>query len=229
MPTYATKDVTTRDRHAGSLYRPQYTMSAASEEPAEHQRRLISIPGGTRATVLTYQIIPVLDFSGGQGAITAANYTTNVSSSTVTASTRLAQLNPSEYLDSGNSTISRLGLRNVLWSNESSAASSSRPPQSPARSVLITDEVLAFCSQRKIFPHFKQALQLAQQSFSDLRNITVKTENDPESDDEWLLIVVQVHGEISNVLEMYDAYTRGLVRAVPWPARDNIRLIYDFI
>lgn len=198
-------------------------MSAASEEPAEHQRHLASIPRGARATVLTYQIVPILDFSGGQGTITSANY------ATVTASTCLAQLNPNEYLDFKNITISRLGLQNVFWPDESNAASNSRSTHSPARSVLITDEVLTFCSQRKIFNHFQHALQLAQQSFSDLKNITVKIDNDPESDDEWLMIVVQVHDEINKVLEMYDAYTRGLVRAVPWPARDNIRLIYDFV
>ena len=229
MTEYATEDITTRERHAGSLYRPQYTMSAASEETAEYPLHLISIPRVARYATLTYRVAPILDFSGGQGTITAANYLTNASSATATTSTCLSQLNPSECLDSRNITISRLGLRNVLWSIESSASSSNRPTHSPARSVLITDEVLTFCSQQKIFNHFQHALQLAQQSFLGLKNITVKTENDPESDDEWILIVVQVHGEIGKILEMYDAYTRGLVRAVPWPARDRIRLIYDFV
>jgi len=231
MTEYATKDVTTRARYAGSLYRPQYTMSAASEEPAENPIHLTSMPGVARYAALTYRIAPILDFSGGQGTITAANYSTEVSSTAVTTATCFAQLNSTEYLDPRNIAASNLSLslRNILWSKDSSIASGNVSSHSQVRSVLLTDEVLAFCSQQQIFNHFQHALRLAQQSFLDLRDINVKVENDPESDGEWLLIVVQIHGEIEKVLEMYDTYAKGLVRAVPWPARDKIRLIYDFV
>lgn len=230
MPGYDTEEIITRNRHAGSLYGPQYTLSAASEEPPACQPRLISFPGVTRSSVLACRVAPVLDVWGGQGTITPANYATDVSSATAIATTSFAQLNPTRYLDSRNITISNLGLgvRNVLWSNESSNTSGSVPAHSQAQSVLISDEVLSFCSRWQIFSYFQRALRLAQQSFLDLTKIEVKVESDPESEDEWLVIVVQVHGEIGKVLSMYDGYTRKLIRTVPWPARDRIRLIYDF-
>ena len=205
-------------------------MASASEEPNEYQRRLVSLPGVTRSSVLTHRAASTPDVSGGQGTITTANYVTDVSSGTVTATTCFAHIAATEYLDSRNIAISNLGLgvRNVLWSNESNAVSGSVPTDSQARSVLLSDEVLSFCSRWQIFNYFQRALRLAQQSFHDLTNIEVQIEGDPESEDEWLMIVVQVHGELEKVLGMYDAYTKGLVRAVPWPARDKIRLIYDF-
>lgn len=231
MTGYDTEDIITRNRHAGSLYRPLYTMSAASEEPAHRQRHLISIPGVTPSTVLTHRVAPTRDVWGGQGILSTVNYVTDVSSATVTATTCFAQLSPTEYLDSRNIAISNLslGVRNVLWSNGSIVTSGNVRVHSQARSVLLSDEVLTFCAQRQIIDHFQRALRLAQQSFHDLTNIEVKVENDPESEDEWLVILVQVHGEIEQVLDMYDAYTRKLIRAIPWPSRDRIRLIYDFV
>lgn len=231
MTEYATEDVTTSKSLTSSLYKPEYTMSAASEEPSAHRLHLISIPGVARYTTLTHRVVPILDFSGGQGTITAANYSKEISDTAVTTATCFAQLNSAEYFDPRNIATSNLGLslRSILWSKESSIASGCISVQSQERSVLLTEEVLAFCSQQKIFNHFQHALQLAQQSFLDHTDINVKVENDPESDGEWLLIVVQVHGEIEKTLEMYDAYTKGLVRAIPWPARDKIRLIYDFV
>ncbi len=231
MTVYDTEEVITRNRHAGSLYRPQYTVSAASEEPTERERHLVLLPGVARSTVLTYRPSPFLDDWGGQGTITAANYSTEVSSATVTAATCFAQLNPTEYLDPRNIKISNIGLgvRNVLWTADCSVASDSIKAHSQTRSVLLTDEVLRFCSRWQIFTDFQRALRLAQQSFADLKNLDVKVEGDPESEDEWVVVSVQVHGEISNVLDMYDTYAKGLVRVVPWPARDRIRLIYDIV
>jgi hypothetical protein len=231
MTEYATEDIATRNRHAGSLFRPLYMMASASEEPNEYQRRLVSLPGATLSSVLTHRAASSPGFWGGQGTITTTNYATDVSSGTVTAATCFAHIAATEYLDSRNITISNLGLgvRNVLWTNEPSEPSQNAPANVQARSVLLSDEVLSFCSRWQLFNHFQRALRLAQHSFLDLRKIDVEIENDPESEDEWLVIVVQVHGDIGKVLDMYEAYTRKFVQVVPWPALDKIRLIYDFV
>ncbi len=231
MAEYATEDIGTRNRHAGSLFRPLYMMASALEEPNEYQRRLVAIPRATLSTVLTNQVASNADVWGGQGTITTSNYMTDVSSGTVTAATSFAHIAATEYLDSRNIAISNfsLGVRNVLWTSEPNKAFQSGSADVQARSVFLSDEILSFCSRWQIFNYFQRALRLAQQSFLDVTSIDVKVENDPESEDEWLLIVVQVQGEIGKVLEMYDTYTKRLVRAVPWPARDRIRLIYDFV
>lgn len=231
MAEYATEDITTRNRHAGSLFRPLYLMASASEEPNEYQRRLVSLPGATLSSVLTHRAISSPDVWGGQATITTTNYATDVSSATVMAATCFAHITATEYLDSRNITISNfgLGVRNVLWTNEPSDTPQNAPENVQARSVLLSDDVLSFCSRWQVFNHFQRALRLAQHSFPALKNIDVEIENDPESEDEWLVIVVQVHGDIGKILDMYDTYTRKFVQAVPWPALDRIRLIYDFV
>jgi hypothetical protein len=231
MTEYATEDIATRNRHAGSLFRPLYMMASASEEPNEYQRRLVSLPGSTLSSVLTHRAASSPDSWSGQGTITTTNYATDVSSGTVTAATCFAHIVATEYLDSRNIAISNfgLGVRNVLWTNETSESSQDAPVDVQARSVLLSEEVLSFCSRWQLFNHFQRALRLAKHSFLGLKNIEVEIENDPEHEDEWLVIVVQVHGDIGKVLDMYDAYTRKFVRVVPWPALDKIRLIYDFV
>lgn len=231
MAEYATEDSATRNRHAGSLFRPQYRMASASEEPNEYQRRLVSLPGSTLSSILTNQVASNPEVWGGQGTITTTNYATDISSGTFTTANCFAHIAATEYLDSRNIAISNfgLGVRNVLWANEQSGASLIAPVSVQAQSVLLSDEVLSYCSRSHIFNHLQQALRIVQQSFVDMTAIDVKVESDPESEDEWLMIVVQIHGEIGKVLQMYDSYTKWLVRAVPWPARDRIRLTYDFI
>ncbi len=231
MAEYATEDITTRNRHAGSLFRPQYRMASASEEPNEYQRRLVSLPGSTLSSVLTNQVASNPEVWGGQGTITTTNYATDISSGIFTTANCFAHIAATEYLDSRNIAISNfgLGVRNVLWTNEPSEASLVAPANVQAQSVLLSDEVLSCCARWQTFNHLQRALRIVQQSFVDVTALDVKVESDPESEDEWLMIIVQVHGEIGKVLEMYDSYTKGLVRAVPWPARDRIRLIYDFV
>ena len=231
MSEYAIEEIATRNRHTGSLSTPLYIMAPTSEEPNENQSSLISLPGVTRSSVLTHRGLSTHDIWGGQGTITAINYATNVFSGTVTTTTCFARVSTTEYLDSRNIAISNLGLgvRNVLWSNEPTIIVSSESSHPQARSVLLSDEVLFFCSRWQIFHMFHQALRLAQQAFHDLRSIEVQVEGDPESEEEWLVILVKLHCEIEAVLTMYDIYTKGLVRTVPWPARDKIRLVYDLV
>lgn len=231
MTEYATEDTSTRNRHAGSLFRQLYMMASASEEPNEYQRRLVSLPGATLSSVLTHRAASSPDILGGQGTITITNYAADVSSGTVTAATCFAHIAATEYLDFRNIVISNfgLGVRNVLWANETIESSQDAPVDVQARSVLLSEQVLSFCSRWQLFNHFQHALRLAQHSFLGLKNIEVEIENDPEQEDEWLVIVVHVHGVIGDVLDMYDAYTRRFIQVVPWPTRDKIRLIYDFV
>ena len=231
MAEYDVEEIITGNRHAGSLYKLLYVMGAASEEPAEHQGYLIPVPRVPLPAALTYRVIPTLDIWRGQGTITAANYATDISSATVTAATCFAQLNPTEYRDSRNLTISNLGLgvRNILWSNELNAILGSVPSHSQVRSVLLTDEVRSLSLQWQVSSYLQKALRLAQRTFSGLEGIVVTAEDDPETDEEWIAVLVRVKGNIHDVLDMYDTYTRGYVETVPWPARDKIRLVYDLI
>jgi hypothetical protein len=231
MSEYATEEIAARNRHTGSLSSPLYLMAPTSEEPNEYQRKLISFPEVTRSSTLTHRGLSTTDIWGGQGTITAINYATNVSSSTLTAITCFAHVATTEYLDSRNIAISNLGLgvQNVLWSNESTVTVDREPSHPQVQSVLLSDEVLLFCSRWQIFHMFQRALRLVQQSFHDLRSIEVQVEGDPESEEEWLVILVKLHCEIEAVLSMYDIYTKGFVRTVPWPVRDKIRLVYDLV
>jgi hypothetical protein len=228
MAEYDVEEIITGNRQAGSLYKLLYVMGAASEEPAEHQGYLIPVPRVPLPAALTYRVIPTLDIWRGQGTITAANYATDISSTTATC---FAQLDPTEYLDSKNLTISNFGLsvRNVLWSKELGAVSGSIPTYPSTQSVLLTDEIRSLSSQWQVASYLQKALRLAQTAFSGLEGIAVTAEDDPETDEKWIAVSVRVKGNIQDVLDMYDAYTRVYVESVPWPARDKIRLVYDLI
>lgn len=231
MTDYATEHVTTRERHAGSLYRALYTMTAASEEPPEYQRRLISIPGTTFSSVLTHRATPALDVWGGQGTITATYYATDISSANVTVAPCFAQLSEAEYLDPRNIAISNFGkgICSLSWANESIALAGKIRPEAQAKSALISDDARDLAIRYQVSSYLQKALRLAQRNFSGLEGIEVTAETDPETDEKWVAVSVKVTGNIKDVLDMYDTYTRQFVESVPWPAHDKIRLVYDLI
>lgn len=231
MTGYDTQAIISRNRHAGTLHRELYTMTAASEEPPECQRRLISIPGATLSSVRTHRAAPALDVWGGQGTITATYYATDISTATVTVAPYFAHLSGTEYLDPGNIAISNFGrgFRNLSWANEIIALTGDIHLEAQAKSALFSDGARDLAIRYQASSYLQQALRLAQKSFSGLDGIAVTAETDPETDEEWVAVSVKVTGNIKDVLDMYDTYTRQFVESVPWPARDKIRLVYDLI
>ncbi|MDO9229624.1 MAG: hypothetical protein Q7U03_08670 [Syntrophales bacterium] len=95
--------------------------------------------------------------------------------------------------------------------------------------VPLSREVEAFCNRQGIRKYVTVASDLLNQCFSNIRGVDSEVLQDPETEDQLLVIYVEVKGEIEAVLDMYDKYTEEWVSRVPWPERGKISLSYIII
>jgi len=90
-------------------------------------------------------------------------------------------------------------------------------------------EFCDFFGHRELSTYLHVAIGLLKESFPNVERITLQIEQDPETDDRWILISFDVIGEVEDVLSRYDHYTELFVKSVPWPERDQIRVAYNII
>jgi len=106
------------------------------------------------------------------------------------------------------------------------------PPDLPASvsgalETWLSHDVVQFCSQKDIFPYLQTAIETIYDCFPSVKNLHVLSEQDPETDDEWLLIDVTLEGNVTEILDLYDEYTRRWVTLTPLFVRNNIRVTYN--
>jgi len=75
--------------------------------------------------------------------------------------------------------------------------------------------------------YLQTTFDIIYQSFPLIRKLRLLQEQDPETDEEWLLIDITVDGEIEEILDGYDGYVKKWVSSVPSSVRENIRLSYN--
>jgi len=95
------------------------------------------------------------------------------------------------------------------------------------KGLVLSEEVLRFCSHHRIFGHLQLAAKLVDLCFPSVVHVAVEKEYDPESEDEWLLLTAKLHEPVESALRQYETYTRRFVGLVPWPQRNKIRFNYD--
>lgn len=95
--------------------------------------------------------------------------------------------------------------------------------------VPLSREAEAFCSRQGIRKYVNVASDLLNQCFSNVEGVESEVLQDPETEDQLLVIHVAVKGEIDAILDMYDRYTEEWVSRVPWPERAKISLSYIII
>ena len=95
--------------------------------------------------------------------------------------------------------------------------------------TLLSPEILQFCSRHEILPYLAVAIDLIEKSFPSIFNLKIYPEQDPETEDEWLLLDLTLQGEVDEVLDNYDAYTDRWICSVPWPQQEKIRLSYNIL
>jgi len=98
-------------------------------------------------------------------------------------------------------------------------------PNEPPLSEKLSD----FCTFHGLAAHLRGAIGLLKSSFPSVERLNLQLERDPETGDEWILIEFDVSGDVDEVLQKYDHYTDLLVKSVPWPERDRIRIAYNII
>lgn len=91
----------------------------------------------------------------------------------------------------------------------------------------LSPHVIQFCSQKSILTYLQRAIETIYDCFPSVKNLRVLPEQDPETDEEWLLIDVTLEGNVTEILDLYDEYTRRWVTLTPLSVRDNIRVTYN--
>lgn len=119
-------------------------------------------------------------------------------------------------------------LNTLLWLNEFQHVDRAEEKEQ-RKGLVLSEDVLKFCSQHRIFGSLQLAAKLVHDCFPSVVDVCVEKECDPESDDEWLLLTAQLEEQIEIVLKQYDNYMRCFINLVPWPQRNKIRFIYDLI
>jgi hypothetical protein len=95
--------------------------------------------------------------------------------------------------------------------------------------IKLSGDEKEFCQRHGVLQYIPEALKIIKCSFSNINTIYTELLQDPDSNEQWLVINVEVKGEIEDILDMYDKYTGEWVSRVPWPQRGKIRLSYIII
>lgn len=214
--------------HTSSLHRQSYLSPMGGEESGQIFPVFLSGSRPNAPSAQFHRFSPITDELSNQGVITSNNFVFSTTD-TITTATYIPQWNPSKSVLVGNVSSFAQAIGTLVWASSIDTTSPDEDLQTLSGGVLLSEQALSYCSRHRIFQHLVRAVKLAQESFSDLCNIEVKTESDPETEDEWLAILVHVRGEVNVILDEYDAYTRKFIKAIPWLAQDRIRLIYDVI
>lgn len=115
-------------------------------------------------------------------------------------------------------------LNTLLWVEQFERA---EREGSEHKGLVLSEEVLEFCSKHRLFAYLQNTVKLVHKCFSSVVELAVEKECDPESDNEWLVVTARLHGQVEGVLRQYDTYTRYFIDTVPWPQRNKIRFNYD--
>ncbi len=93
----------------------------------------------------------------------------------------------------------------------------------------LSDEVREFCERHALFGHLAKALELAREYFTIVGEPVIRWEHDPENDDEYLVITIQVQGGVSENVEAEWRFARGWTQFAKLPEVRLIRLDPDLV
>ncbi len=91
----------------------------------------------------------------------------------------------------------------------------------------LAQNIIDLSIQKGLRQYLQTAFDIIYQSFPLIRELRLLQEQDPETDEKWLLIDITVDGEMEEILDSYDDYVRKWVSSVPSSVRENIRLSYN--
>ena len=89
----------------------------------------------------------------------------------------------------------------------------------------LSDEVRVFCERHALFDH----LAKAREHFTIVGEPVIRWEHDPENDDEYLVITIQVQGSVSECVEADWRYGGAWTQFAKLPEVRLIRLATDII
>lgn len=90
-------------------------------------------------------------------------------------------------------------------------------------------EVAEFCTRKGLAKALRGARDIARRCFDECKRVRIEKEVDPETDDEWVNVVVDVAGTVDGILEQYDHYVTEVVASLSWDERKSIHLRYNIV
>lgn len=235
MTDYALDDVISVRTNCASISQGKFIVAAASRSTPSYPP-IFSYRRGSYASVFAHHVqADTYDEEWqetedtSQGCINSLQTATHAIFTLVSGGVALWKSR--EGYDVKNVAIARsgAGIQNSFWANTQTQYSYEEPTATEARAVVLSEQVIDFCFQYQILNWLQISFRQVRHSFSGLQKLHVEVEHDWESEEEWLAIVAEVHAEPDALLAMYDDYTKAILKTVPWPARDKIRLIYDLV
>jgi hypothetical protein len=97
------------------------------------------------------------------------------------------------------------------------------------RNLTLTEPVLRYCAKHQLLPHVETAIRLAETHFHPVHELCVGVEEDPEIEDDYLVIDVSVAMGSDEVLRRYDAYTLAWIDSAPQEKREKICMLYHIL
>jgi hypothetical protein len=95
--------------------------------------------------------------------------------------------------------------------------------------LTVPADVLDLCARRGNLAHLRTAIRLAFEHFRSIRNVEIRVQLDPDSDEQRVIVDLTLDGEIEEVVASQHAYHRAWAQAVPPSQQDAVRLLYAFI
>jgi hypothetical protein len=93
----------------------------------------------------------------------------------------------------------------------------------------LSEEVREFCEHHALFGHLAKAMELARQCFTIVGEPVVQWEHDPDNDDEYLALEIQVRGSVSECVDALSRFAGAWTQFADLPEVRLIRLSPDIV
>jgi hypothetical protein len=90
--------------------------------------------------------------------------------------------------------------------------------------MALSEDVREFCERHNLFGHLAKAIELARQHFTIVGEPEITHDQDPDIDDEYLFIMLQARGSVSEVVQANLRYIRDWSQFAKLPEVRLIRL-----
>src|ERR1700689_367001 len=100
-------------------------------------------------------------------------------------------------------------------------------PPTVATDIALPEDVVRYCNTHHLTEELQTAISIARESFAPVRKLTVEVEDDPEVDEQRILIFVASKSSVEDALQRKRDYTTRWIQAGSADARERIRLIFD--
>jgi len=103
-------------------------------------------------------------------------------------------------------------------------------PSAQAESIdgTVPADVLDLCERHGTLADLQTAIRVAFEHFKSIRNVEIRVQLDPDSDEQRVIVDLTLDGEIEEVLSSRHAYHRSWAQTVPPSQQDTVRLLYAF-